>query len=139
MARKQEARQSQQSRIYWSRSSSGSSGSALALLEPVPWKPRTVVELKILYLTLQPGPLALLAEVSFCGDGLKTVGCFSTPFVQLPAFRKVVSVAIKPFGPATIRVKVSAVLSRLTIILDGDVVVKWLVPAVTVIAPAGRV
>jgi hypothetical protein len=60
-------------------------------------------------------------------------------FVQLPVFRKVVAVAVNPFGPATIRVRVSAVLIRWTIILDGELVVNLLLPACTVIAPAGSV
>src|ERR1700733_12061149 len=53
-------------------SSSGSTGSTVELLEPFPWKPRTVVEPKIVYLTLQAGPPAVVAEVSFCGAGLLT-------------------------------------------------------------------
>src|SRR5277367_2514202 len=95
------------------------------------------VVLKIVYLILQPGPSDVLAAVSFCGEGAKTVGCFSTSVVQLPFFRNVVSVTIKPSGPATTRVIVSAVLFRLIIILDGDVVVKLLLPALTLMAPAG--
>lgn len=110
-----------------------------ALLAPVPWKPSTVVVVKIVYLTLQPGPVAVLAEVRVCGEGLNTPGCFSMAVVQLPAFRKVLSVISRPFGPEAIRVKVSAVLAKLIIILDGDLVVNLLVPSLTLMAPAGRV
>lgn len=114
----------------------------MALFNAVPLNPRTDVFPKTVYLILQPGPPAVLAAVSFCGDGEKTPGCFNTAVVQLPAFKKFVSVTIKltPLTlPAMIKVKVSAVRVRLMTILDGDLVENLLLPAVTEMAPGGSV
>src|SRR5580692_6235022 len=103
----------------------GSIGSSVALFEAVPEKPRTVVSESIVYFIFDPAPSADLAAVSFCGEGLKTVGCCRMPVFQLFGFRDVVSVATKPSGPAAVRVKMSALLVRSTTIFDGDLVLNW--------------
>jgi hypothetical protein len=83
--------------------------------------------------------LAVVAEVRPCGEGTKTVGCFSTAVVQLPGAREVVSVTTTPPGPETIRVKVSAEFVSLMVNLEGEVLVNLLPPRLALIAPAGRV